>query len=315
MKKFYYIVKPLIPRSLQILLRRILIRLKINKYKDVWPILESAGNKPEGFPSWKNDKKFAFVITHDVELQGGHDKSLQLMQLEKSLGFRSSFNFVPERYKVSSEVRAELVRNGFEVGVHGLNHDGKLFSSKEVFSARAQKINEYLKQWNAVGFRAPAMHHNLEWQHELNVKYDLSTFDTDPFEPQADGVETIFPFKVLNEKEKSGYWEFPYTLVQDFTLLILMKEERIDIWKKKLDWIADKGGMALLNIHPDYINFNNERTLEEFPLKLYTDLLQYVSEKYKDDYWNPLPRDLAEYLDHNFDSSANAKINNIAISL
>jgi len=25
------------------------------------------------------------------------------------------------------------------------------------------------------------MHHNLEWIGELNVKYDLSTFDTDPF--------------------------------------------------------------------------------------------------------------------------------------
>ena len=94
-----------------------------------------------------------------------------------------------------------------------------------------------------------------------------------------------------------------------------MKEERIDIWKKKLDWIADKGGLALLNVHPDYINFNNERTVEEFPVKFYNDLLQYVSEKYIDDYWNPLPRDLAEYLDHNFDSSANTKINNTAISL
>jgi len=47
-----------------------------------------------------------------------------------------------------------------------------------------------------VGFRAPAMHDNLEWISELNLEYDLSTFDTDPFEPQSDGVGTIFPFKV-----------------------------------------------------------------------------------------------------------------------
>jgi len=223
------------------------------------------------------------------------------MELEKNLGFRSSFNFVPERYNVSSVVRSELVRNGFEVGVHGLNHDGKLFSSREVFSARAKKINEYLKQWNSVGFRAPAMHHNLEWQHELNIKYDLSTFDTDPFEPQADGVETIFPFFVKRNSLTGGYWEFPYTLVQDFTLLVLMKEETINIWKKKLDWIVDKGGMALLNVHPDYVNFINKRMLEEFPIKLYEDLLSYVSEKYKDDYWNPLPREFVEYLNNSSD--------------
>ena len=40
------------------------------------------------------------------------------------------------------------------------------------------------------------MLHNLEWFHDLNVKYDSSTFDTDPFEPQPDGVGTIFPFWV-----------------------------------------------------------------------------------------------------------------------
>ena len=298
MKKIFYIIKPLIPRSIQIFLRRILIIIKIDKYKDVWPILEKAGNKPVGFPDWPNNKKFAFIITHDVELKGGHDKCLQLTQIEKKLGFRSSYNFVPERYEVSKKLQNELIDNGFEIGVHGLNHDGKLFSSREVFSSRAKKINEYLKLWNAVGFRAPAMHHNLEWQQELNIKYDLSTFDTDPFEPQSDGVSTIFPFWVGNHNK--GYWEFPYTLAQDFTLLILMKENNIDIWKKKIDWIFEKGGMALINIHPDYINFSDKRTLEEFPLTLYTDLLNYVKEKYSEIYWNPLPKELAEYLENKY---------------
>lgn len=298
--KIFYILKPLIPRSVQIFLRRILIKIKSKKYKNVWPVLESAGNKPQGFPNWKDNKKFAFVLTHDVELQGGHVKCIELMNLEKNLGFRSSFNFVPERYNVSPEVRNELVQNGFEVGVHGLNHDGKLFSSKEVFSARAKKINEYLKQWSAVGFRAPAMHHNLEWQHELNVKYDLSTFDTDPFEPQADGVETIFPFFVKQIGSDKGYWEFPYTLVQDFTLLILMNESN-EIWKKKLDWIVEKGGMALLNVHPDYINFSNKpKNVEEFSVKHYEGFLKYVKSKYKNQYWNPLPKELAEYFDQNY---------------
>lgn len=298
--KIFYILKPLIPRSVQIFLRRTLIKAKINKYKNVWPILESAGNKPQNFPNWKDGKKFVFILTHDVELQGGHDKCIELMNLEKQLGFKSSFNFVPERYNVSPEVRNELVQNGFEVGVHGLNHDGKLFSSKEVFSARAKKINEYLKQWNALGFRAPAMHHNLEWQQELNVKYDLSTFDTDPFEPQADGVGTIFPFFVKQSDSSKGYWEFPYTLVQDFTLLILMNESN-EIWKNKLDWIVEKGGMALLNVHPDYINFSNKpKNVEEFSVKHYEGFLKYVKSKYRNQYWNPLPKELAEYLDQNY---------------
>ena len=39
------------------------------------------------------------------------------MQLEQDLGFRSSFNFIPEgSYRVPAELRQELTANGFEVG-------------------------------------------------------------------------------------------------------------------------------------------------------------------------------------------------------
>jgi len=37
-----------------------------------------------------------------------------------------------------------------------------------------------------------------------------------------------------------------------------MKEKNINIWKHKLDWVASKGGMAFLNTHPDFMNFNGE---------------------------------------------------------
>jgi hypothetical protein len=302
MLKLFYLIKPFMPRKFQIYLRRQLAKLKRKKYKNIWPVLESAGNVPSGWPGWANGKKFAVVLTHDVEGQAGHDKCLNLMKLEKKLGYRSSFNFVPEKYEVSEGLRKTLVTNGFEVGVHGLNHDGKLFSSEQEFSERAKKINNYLNEWKSVGFRAPAMHHNLKWLHKLDLNYDLSTFDTDPFEPQSDGMKTIFPFWVSKNGNVngSGYWEFPYTLVQDFTLFILMNENN-EIWKRKVDWIVQKGGMVLVNVHPDYIGFAEKPTgLEEFPKKQYVGLLKYIKSKYKGEYWNPLPKDLAKYLDTNF---------------
>lgn len=300
MKKLFYILKPIIPRFVQIFLRRKLVVRQKEKYKDVWPILEKAGEKPKGWPGWANNKKFSVVLTHDVETQSGHDKCIHLMKLEKNLGFCSSFNFVPERYNVSESLRNELTLNGFEVGVHGLNHDGKLFSNENIFRKRAKKINRYIKEWNSVGFRAPAMHHNLEWIKQLEVKYDLSTFDTDPFEPQSDGVNTIFPFWVADNGNGNGYWELPYTLVQDFTLLVLLRED-IDIWKEKVDWIVKKGGMVLVNVHPDYVNFSeNKNGLEEFSKSRYVDLLTYVESKYEGEYWNPLPKELAAYLENRF---------------
>ncbi len=300
MKKLFYFFKPIIPRNVQIFLRSILVRKQQKKFKDVWPILRSSAKKPNGWIGWPDGKKFAIVLTHDVEHQSGHDKCLELMKVEKNIGFKSSYNFVPERYQVSTELRSSLTNNGFEVGVHGLNHDGKLFQNKKTFDERAKKINFYLKEWKAVGFRAPAMHHNLEWIKGLNIEYDLSTFDTDPFEPQSDGVGTIFPFCVDGKELNDSYVELPYTLVQDFTLFILMKEKTINIWKEKLNWIAEKGGMVLLNTHPDYINFNNSPIgPEEYSVELYIDVLNYIREKYVNEYWNALPREVSNYILNN----------------
>ncbi len=94
----FYTLKPLIPRSIQIALRRRIIQRKLKTVGHIWPIDPSAAKKPEGWPGWPNNKKFALVFTHDVDTKAGHDKCRQLMELEESMGFRSSFNFVPEIY-------------------------------------------------------------------------------------------------------------------------------------------------------------------------------------------------------------------------
>jgi len=300
MRRLYYIIKPILPRRLQIFLRRWAINYKKPKYANIWPIDEKAGKKPSDWNGWPDNKKFALVLTHDVDTVLGHDKCLNLIALEQSLDFVSSFNFVAERYVVSHELRQHITSIGFEVGVHGLYHDGKLYESKEVFKERAVRINQYIKDWGAVGFRSPSMHHNLDWIHELNIEYDASTFDTDPFEPQPDGVNTIFPFYVKSKSDNKGYVELPYTLPQDFTLFVLMGEKDIKIWKRKLDWIAEHGGMALLNTHPDYMNFNiDKHSIEEYPAQYYLEFLEYVQHKYKDHYWHGLPKDIARFYARN----------------
>jgi len=293
LRNIYYPLKKFIPRKFQIGLRQMIARQKLKKNLDTWPIDESAKNHPENWNGWPENKKFALILTHDIDTAEGYSNIKKLLEFEKEKGFVSSFNFVPERdYRVSKEMINYVTKNGFEVGVHGLTHDGKLYDSKKIFYERAEKIKEYLKEWKSVGFRSPAMHHNLEWIADLDILYDSSTFDTDPFEPQPDGVKKIFPFKVkIGEKE---YVELPYTLPQDFTLFILMKEQNINIWKKKLDWIAKNGGMVLLNVHPDYINFKNEKNgTEQYSAKHYENFLNYVSEAYNGQYWNILPKEIA----------------------
>src|SRR5438046_2349971 len=214
------------------------------------------------------------------------------MRLEQHLGFCSSFNFIPEGdYKVPPDLRDELERNGFEVGIHDLKHDGRLFLSRREFSRKAMRINRYLRDWNAAGFRSGFMLHKLDWLHELDIQYDASTFDTDPFEPQPEGRHTIFPFWVsapgapelgasppeanlTDGLHRAGFVELPYTLPQDFTLFLLLREQTANIWLQKVDWIARHGGMALINVHPDYIRFEDERASNRtYPVRYYRELL------------------------------------------
>jgi hypothetical protein len=213
------------------------------------------------------------------------------------LGFRSSFNFIPEgEYSVPPPLRAWLKEHGFEVGVHDLHHDGHLFSSWKSFRRKAQRINTYLKEWNAAGFRSGFMLRNLDWIQELNIRYDASTFDSDPFEPQPHGVGTIFPFYVMGTDEREGYVELPYTLPQDSTVFLVLRGSRL-IWQEKLDWIAERGGMALVNVHPDYVSFGNQSPARRsYPARLYAEFLIWLKQKYSGVYWQTQPADIAKFV-------------------
>jgi hypothetical protein len=294
--ELYYVLKPFIPRRLQIALRRGAARRRRRSCSQVWPIDPVSAAPPPDWSGWPEGKRFALVLTHDVDTARGQDRCRDLMKLEWNLGVRSSFNFVPERYAVSAQLRRFLGERGFEVGVHGLYHDGKLYKSREIFCRRAARINQYLKEWSAVGFRSPSMQHNLQWIHELNVEYDASTFDTDPFEPQPDGMRTIFPFVVQSDAGRGGYVELPYTIPQDSTLFVLLGEKDIGIWKEKLDWIVQHNGMALVNTHPDYMKFeSNHLAIDEYDSCHYKEFLEYVLKRYEGQFWQPLPKEMARF--------------------
>ena len=322
--------------------RRLASRLR-EKVGNIWPILPGSEQPPDGWPGWPGGKKFAFVLTHDVESTVGLEKCRQLMELDMEFGFRSSFNFVPEGdYRVSREFREELAQNGFEVGIHDLRHDGRLYQSERGFKRNASRINQYLADWGSVGFRSAFMLHKLEWLHELNIDYDASTFDTDPFEPQPEGRHTIFPFwvpapaaqrsdppedgfavaKIRDQKSDGqmtedgapivrhstfdirnrngsadGYVELPYTLPQDSTLFVLLGERTPEIWLRKLDWIAEHGGMVLVDTHPDYMDFGSSPCRKtRYSSSIYEDFLAEVRSRYGETYWNALPREVAVYV-------------------
>lgn len=300
-RRLYYLAKPYIPRRLRFGLRRWIARNALPKVANVWPVDPLSHHKPPGWVGWPEGKEFAVVLTHDVESELGLSRVRQLAELEMKLGFRSSFNFIPKGYETPDSLRSWLVGNGFEVGVHDLYHDGKLFSSATEFRESAREINLYLKKWKATGFRSGFMLRKLDWLGALEIDYDCSTFDTDPFEPQPDGVGTIFPF-LIDAGNGRSIVELPYTLPQDSTMFLLLGEKKPDTWKVKLDWLSRNNGMVLVNVHPDYISFNGQSTFDHYPSSIYSEFLQHVKSRYGGQYWPALPREVSHYVRSNMPS-------------
>ena len=101
-----------------------------------------------------------------------------------------------------------------------------------LFDKRVPGMNRRLRQWGAVGFRSPMTHRDPSWMQGLEVEWDSSFFDTDPFEPMPGGVMSIWPFVM------GRFVELPYTLPQDHTLIETLGETGPRIWMKKLDYVG-----------------------------------------------------------------------------
>lgn len=292
--KTYYLFKHVIPRTFLIRVRGLIARCKRNASRQTWPIRRAAAVKPEWFYGWPNNKRFAFIIRHDVESIVGYRDIERIMNIEEELGFRSVFNVLLDVYPVD-EQKIEMIRSrGFEIGIHGVVHDARLYMSEDNFIRHARIINAGIERFRCAGFASPSSFHNLDWMYHLNIEYDSSTFDTDPMEPQNDAASTIFPFFVKSGGD--GFVEIPYTLPQDFTTFVLLKERTIDIWKRKIDWIVENQGMVFVNIHPDYMRFDrNDRKRWGYSAGLYRELLDYISTRYAGQYWHVLPVELARF--------------------
>ncbi|MCA9263207.1 MAG: hypothetical protein KDA60_05140 [Planctomycetales bacterium] len=229
---------------------------------------------------WPDGHQAAWVLTHDVETADGMKRLLNLADLEAELGFRSVWNLVPYKYPIDPGIVRALRDRGCEIGIHGYNHDGKLFLSQSIFERRAQAINEALDKYASVGFRAPMVHRNLAWMQSLNIEYDASCFDIDPYQALPGGTGLIWPMIV------GRFVELPYTLPQDHTLLIALGHDDLTLWRRKIAYLRARSGMIMALTHPDYL---------DTPARL-DSYRQMLDELRGDDaLWHALPREVATW--------------------
>jgi predicted ATP-grasp superfamily ATP-dependent carboligase len=259
--KGYYLVRPALPRLVQLRLRRAFTQVQERTSFPGWPIEESLHNlyawlfgsiaelagRPVPFIGpWPEGRSWALVLTHDVETDAGY-RSLDLLRgPERELGYRSSWNFVPLRYDVAPEVVRKLREEGCEVGVHGLRHDGHDLGSRRLLAKRLPAMRQYADRWQAVGFRSPATQRQWEWMPALGFDYDSSYSDTDPYEPQPGGCCSYLPYF------NASMVELPITLPQDHTLFAILRRPDANLWISKTQLLRDRHAMVLALTHPDY---------------------------------------------------------------
>jgi hypothetical protein len=230
---------------------------------------------------WPEGHSSACIMTHDVETAVGRDFCNTMMRIERRHDMTSAFEVVPEeRYGVPDQFLDEIRAGGCEVCIHGLNHDGHLFSSDTIFFERAKKINSYAKKWGALGFRSPVLYRNLEWIHALNFSYDMSVPNVGHLDPQRGGCCTVMPYFI------GDILELPLTTIQDYSLFNILQQRSLDLWMKQIETIRKKHGLISFIIHPDYAN-------EKWSSLLYERLLSHLAELRSDcGVWMALPREI-----------------------
>jgi hypothetical protein len=290
----YYSVRPVLPRPIQLRLRRGFTRVQAKSSFPGWPYEDSLhdfyawlfalvaqlADRPVPYLDvWPDGKSWALVLTHDVETDVGYRDMELLRDPERERGFRSSWNFVGERYAVDDGTVRALHDEGCEVGVHGLRHDGRDLS-RGVVEQRLPAMREYAQRWGAVGFRSPATHREWELMPRLGFDYDTSYSDTDPYEPQPGGCCTYLPY--FNKQMV----ELPITLPQDHTLFTILQHASGDVWIRKAEHVRERRGMVLILTHPDYAD--DPRLVEAYRTLLDT----FEAD---DSMWRALPKDVATW--------------------
>ena len=297
----YYLLRPITPSPIRTRVQRMYYRGWRQIGFPRWPVdlsvdktfqsllqLLLRNNTKDGIPFiwfWPEGYSSCAMMTHDIETKCGQEFCPELMDLDDSFGIRAAFQVIPEkRYPVTDAFLDRLRNRGYEINVHDLNHDGRLFRDRQTFLDRVQKINAYVRAFGAEGFRAGAMYRRPEWFDALEVAYDMSVPNVGHMEPQQGGCCTIMPYFV-NDR----LLELPLTTTQDFAVFHVLRQNTISLWKEQIARISAGHGLISFIVHPDYVMHPREK-------RLYAELLAHLSTlRTHERLWIALPGEINEW--------------------
>jgi hypothetical protein len=264
-QRAYYALRPALPVAVRKHMQRAYFRWRRGGTFPAWPLdrsadvllerllvlaMETLGTDRIPFIwFWPDEHRAAAILTHDVETAAGRDFTSALMDLDEAAGVLSAFQIVPEdRYSVTSDYVAMIRERGFEVNLHGLNHDGNMFGERAGFLAQAARISEYAERFGVRGFRSPSLYRNIDWFADLPFAFDMSIPNVARFEAQPGGCCTVMPYFL-----PGGMLELPLTMTEDYTLFHILSDHSMTLWKSQAESIVEAHGLMSVLVHPDYV--------------------------------------------------------------
>ena len=195
------------------------------------------------------------MMTHDVEGEAGIDFCDELMDIDDSFGIKSAFQLIPEgREEQWRRTAAQLRARGFEVNLHDLNHDGRLFADKDAF-LQPRQAHQRLRagiRLRRVPLRRDVPRAGLV-RAPSSSAYDMSVPNAAHLEPQRGGCCTVMPYFVGN------ILELPLTTIQDYSLFHILDDYSTTLWKEQIRLISEHHGLISVIAHPDYLIGQRER--------------------------------------------------------
>jgi hypothetical protein len=305
-RKAYYFLRPV----LSVPVRKHLQKIRLSGWQRIpfprWPLdvsveklmqetmrrlIESRGGERIPFIwFWPDGAPSCAMMTHDVEGASGRAFCERLMDADESFGITSAFQIIPEVASrgtrqpqpslPSRKLVDEIRSRGFEVNLHDLNHDGRLFEDRRQFLERAARINDYAREYDCRGFRSGAMYREQEWFDAFEFSFDMSVPNVAHLEPQRGGCCTVMPYFI------GRILELPLTTIQDYSLFHIVGDYSIDLWREQIELIRAEHGLISFIGHPDYLRHTRA-------LKVYTELLAHVADlRARKLVWMALPSEI-----------------------
>ena len=209
-----------------------------------------AGGEVTRAARWPQGKSYAFCLSHDIDTAAGLARVPEIAGIEAQLGVSATWFLLGHRYRLNHELLDRLRRQGHEIGLHGDRHDNRIaYASRGAIVARLARCAELVGRHGVSGFRAPSLLETPLLREVLRASFRYASqtpdCEVDALIAPRRGCATCFPF------EKHGLLEIPITLPMEDKLLSagLDQAQILELWRRKLAWVREVGGLAQLAVH------------------------------------------------------------------